>query len=177
MDCNVFKNTFVVMKETKQLKVRYRAGLMHKGELNGKPYAEYEYEYFKSSTNHVKRFNNAICLLMGITGCEHHLIDYLSENMTESGYVHNNEVTRQAFITFYSKWKKSNNKSYSDHAVKKAFQNLADDGFLVSITRGVYLVNPDLYFSAGDDARIKSIKYMMEFKAGVETKINVEVKK
>jgi len=165
------------MKEEKIIKVRYRKGIMHKGVIDGKKYSEYQYDYVLASTSHVKRFNNAICLLMGVTGCDHHLLDYLTNNMTDGGYVHNNEITRKAFITFYAKWKKPKNKVYSDHAVKKAFQNLADDGFLVSVARGMYLVNPDLYFKAGDDERVKSIKYMMEFKAGVETKISVETKK
>ena len=62
---------------------------MHKGEIDGKVYREYEYDYYTANTSSVKRYKNALMLLMGVTGCELHLIEWLSENMTEGNYVQN----------------------------------------------------------------------------------------
>lgn len=165
------------MKETKEVKVRYRSGIAHKGEINGQPYTEYTYDYITASLSSVKRFNNAIMLLMGITGCEHHLIEWLSDTMPDSGYISNNEVTRRSFIAFHKRFKKEKNKPYSEHSVIKAFKRLSDDGFLIPITRGVFMINPMLYFAKTEEERIKSIKWMMEFKAGIETKMTLEVSK
>lgn len=165
------------MKEVKQVKIKYRSGIMHKGTINGEPYTEYQYDYVTANLSSVKRFNNAVMLLMGITGCEHHLIEWLSDTMPATGYVSNNEVTRRAFIAFHSRYKKQQNKPYSEHAVIKAFGRLNDDGFLIPVTRGIFMINPMLYFAKNDEDRIKSIKWMMEFKAGIETKMTIQVDK
>lgn len=165
------------MKEKKEINIRYRSGLMHKGEIDGNPYKEYEYDYITASTKSVKRYNNAIMLLMGINGCPHHLIEWLSDTMPDSGYVSNNDITRRTFIAFHNRYKKDGNKAYSEHAVIKAFQRLANDGFLIPVTKGVFMINPMLYCAKSDEDRISSIKYMMEFKSGVETKISVKINK
>lgn len=151
---------------------------MHKGVLaNGDPYREFSYDYVSASVRNTKRFSSALMLLMGVNGCDLHLIDWLAENMTDKGYVSNNELTRRGFIAFHAKHKGSSNKTYGDGTVKKAFSNLVEASLLVPVVRGVFQVNP-LYFYSGEDAdRMKSIKLMMEFKAGVETKITVETPK
>jgi hypothetical protein len=164
-------------KETNDIRIRYKSGVSHKGEINGEDYVEYTYDYISATTKSTKRYNNAICLLMGINGCAHHLIEWLSDNMTSGGYVNNNSITRNAFINFHKRFKKDTNKEYSQHAVIKAFKKLTEEGFLISIDKGTYQINPMLYFSSTEDERIRSIKYMMEFKSGVETKITVEVNK
>lgn len=153
-------------------KIKYRSGITHRG-VDG--YTEYDYDFVTASLKSTKRYNTALCLLMGINGCPHHLIDWLSDNMTAGGYVNNNEITRRAFIGFHQKYKKDGNKVYSEHAVIKAFKKLTQEGFLVSINKGTYQINPLMYFSNSEEDRIRSIKYMMEFKAGIETKITVEV--
>ena len=160
-------------KEVNEIRLKYRCGV--KSNKNSE-IKEYEYDYITVSTSATKRYNNAVCLLMGINGCAHHLIEWLSDNMSNGGYVNNNVITRRAFISFYGKWKKSN-KSYGEDSVNKAFKKLSDEGFLIPINKGTYQINPMMYFSADDEARIKSIKYMMEFKSGVETKITMEVNK
>jgi len=165
------------MANEKQIKIKYKSGIMHMGEINGVPYKEYEYDYFTASASSVKRYKSALMLLMGISGCELHLIEWLSDNMTDGGYVGNNEITRRSFISFHEKHKKEGNKPYSDHAVQKAFQKLNSEGLLIPIVRGTYMVNPDYYFGKTDEDRIKSIKMLMEFRSGIETKISVEVKK
>lgn len=156
-------------------KVKYRSGIMHKGELNGEKYVEYSYDYIDASLKCTKRYNSAVCLLMGINGCPHHLIDWLSDNMTDGGYVSNNKITRRSFIDFHKKHKKAENKEYSEHAVIKAFKKLTEEGFLISIDKGTYQINPMMYFSGADEDRIESIRYMMEFKNNVETRFTVEV--
>jgi hypothetical protein len=164
-------------KEVNEIKIKYRSGIAHKGEIDGEPYLEYSYDWITANTKSTKRYNNALCLLMGINGCTHHLIEWLSDNMTNGGYVNNNKITRLSFISFHSKFKKDGNKEYSEHAVIKAFKKLTEEGFLIPVNKGTYQLNPLMYFSNSEEERIRSIKYMMEFKSGVETKVTVEVNK
>jgi hypothetical protein len=164
------------MKEQKEIKIKYRTGIQHHGSIKGEPYREYTHDFVVASTNHVKRFNNALMLLAGIEGCEKHLMDWLADNMTNGNYVNNNEITRKAFISFHEKYGKGESKKYSDKTVSIAFQRLSSADFLIPVTRGLFMVNP-LYYYAGDDAsRINAIKMIMEFKSGVETKITVHTK-
>lgn len=164
-------------KEIKEIKVKYRSGIMHDGVLDGEYYKEYKYDFVTAGLSCTRRYNNAVCMLMGINGCPHHLIEWLSNNMTDGGYVSNNKITRAAFINFHKQHKKTDNKEYSEHAVIKAFKALTIDGFLIAIEKGVYQINPLMYFAGSDDERIRSIKYMMEIKSGLETKMTVEVNK
>lgn len=164
------------MKKKEELKIRYRSGISHKGTIKGEPYIEPTYDFVNASTSCIKRYNNALMLLAGIDGCEKSLMDWLADNMTEGNYVNNNELTRNAFISFHKKHGKGKTKSYSDKTVSIAFQRLNAADFLISVTRGVYMVNP-LYYYAGDDAsRVKAIKMVMEFKSGFTTKITREQK-
>lgn len=164
------------MKE-QEVKVKYRSGLHQKGDINGKAYMEYDHDYVSVATKHTKRFSSAVMLLMGISGCELHLIDWLTDNMTVKNYVNNNGITRRNFISFYDRYKKKGAKSYTEETVRKAFQALTAAGLLIPVERGLFQVNPEFFFSGEEAERIKSIKLLMEFKAGIETRITVEVKK
>lgn len=161
------------MKETNEIKIKYRSKVKDKKA----DVKEYDYEVFKAETLHTKRFNAAVCLVMGINGCAHHLIDYLSNNAGESGYVNNNPITRQAFIDFHKRHKGNSNKPYSMSAVEKAFIQLSSKDFLIPIIKGVFKVNPVLYFNGESDERVKKIKMMLEFTKGVDTKFTTEVTK
>lgn len=161
------------MKEINEIKIKYRTGVKDKDA----DVKEFTYDTFKAETLHTKRFNAAVCLVMGINGCAHHLIDYLSNNAGESGYVNNNSITRQAFIDFHKRHKSNKNKPYSVSAVEKAFLQLAEKDFLIPIIKGVYKVNPVLYFNGESEERVKKIKMMLEFTKGVDTKFTTEVTK
>lgn len=164
------------MEKSKDIKIKYKSAVLEKGKINGDIYFEAQYDYVKSNTNHVKRFNNALMILMGIDGCERNLMDWLVDNMTAGNYVNNNLVTRSNFITFHSKHSKGIAKPYSDKTVSIAFNRLTAADLLVPVTRGLFLVNP-MYYYAGDDVnRINAIKMVMEFKSGVETKFTIHTK-
>lgn len=164
------------MKETREIKVKYKSAIKTRGKIKGESYVEPKYDYVSASTKSVKRFNNALMILMGIDGCERNLMDWLADNMTAGNYVNNNEVTRGAFITFHSKHCKGTEKTYSDKTVSIAFQRLSAAELLVPVARGCFLVNPLYYFSGDDATRINAIKMVMEFKAGVSTKFTVQTK-
>lgn len=163
------------MKQKREVKIKYKSKLVNSGKgLDS--YSYYDTDYINATTNHVKRFNNALMILMGIDGCERNLMDWIADNMTAGNYITNNELTRRNFIEFHKKYKKGGNKTYSDKTVSIAFQRLCSAEFLVSMTRGTYMVNP-MYYYAGDDAsRINAIRMIMEFKSGVHTKVTVESK-
>lgn len=164
------------MKEAKEIKVKYKRAILEKGKINGETYFEPDYDYVSASTKSVKRFNNALMILMGIDGCERNLMDWLVDNMTAGNYVTNNQLTRSNFISFHHTNTGGRSKRYGDKTVSIAFQRLHAADLLVFVTRGCYLVNP-LYFFSGDDvSRINAIKLVMEFKSGVETKFTVQSK-
>ena len=162
------------MKDIHQTKIKYKSAILAKGKVNGDVYYEPQYDYVSASTRHVKRFNNALMILMGIDGCERNLMDWLADNMTAGNYVNNNEVTRKNFIMFHSKHSKGSGKPYSDKTVSIAFQRLSSAELLIPVTRGCFIVNPLYYYSGDDAARINAIKMVMEFRSGVETKITIE---
>lgn len=164
-------------KQVEETRVKFRSKIAHKGviEETGESYTEYVYDFIDATLSCTKRYNTALCLLMGINGCPHHLIDWLSDNMSDGGYISNNEITRRSFISFHKRYKKDGNKEYSEHAVIKAFKQLSVEGFLIPIAKGTYQINPMMYFANSESDRVKSIKYMMEFKNGIETKMTVEV--
>lgn len=134
------------------------------------------YDWVYADTACTRRYNAAMCLMMGITGCAAHLIEWISGNMTEGNYVHNNIVTRTYFREFHKKHKGRLKKTYGDDAVNKAFKQLCDAGFLISVNKGTYRVDPLLYFAADDSSRVKMIKLVMEFKANEATKLERSVK-
>lgn len=134
------------------------------------------YDWVSAETACTRRYNAAMCLMMGVTGCAAHLMEWISGNMTEGNYVHNNSVTRTCFREFHKKHKGKLKKTYGDDAVNKAFKQLCDAGFLVSVNKGTYRVDPLLYFSDDDSNRIKLIKVVMEFKANEATKLERTVK-
>jgi len=163
------------MKDKKEIRIKYRGKLIKTGS-GSDSYSYYEPDYVSASNSHVKRFNNALMVLMGIDGCERNLMDWISDNMTAGNYITNNELTRRNFIEFHKKYKKGGNKTYSDKTVSIAFQRLCTAEFLISMTRGTYMVDPRYYFAGDDSSRINAIRMIMEFKSGINTKVTVEAK-
>lgn len=163
------------MADQRKKKVRYRKQIMHTGEINGAPYLEYDYDWHEASVSHIKRFHNAIYLLIGVEGCERNLIDWLVDNMTAGNYVTNSRVTRQAFINFHNQYKGNDKKPYAENTVKTAFHRLSESELLIKVTRGTYLVNPDYFFAGTDEQRFNSIKMVMEFKSGLRTEVNLDI--
>lgn len=158
-------------KETEIIKVKYRSSIKKDGDIKVAVY-----DWVSAEIKCTRRYNAAMCLMMGVTGCPAHLMEWISGNMTDGGFVHNNVITRQAFISFYLRHRGKLKKSYGEDAVNKAFKQLCDVGFLISISKGTYKVDPLLYYADDDTNRVASIKYIMEFKSGVETKVTREVK-
>jgi len=159
-------------KQTDIVEIKYRKKVLKDADGD----KTYEYDFISADVKFTRRYNSVVCLIMGITGCGMHLMEWLSGNMTENGFINNNAITRKTFADFHSKHKGKANKSYGDDAINKAFRQLSDVGFLVSMIKGVYKINPLYYFVEDDSKRISSIKYIMEFKHGVETTLTREVK-
>jgi predicted transcriptional regulator of viral defense system len=84
----------------------------------------------------------------------------------------NIEHTRDKFKAFINEV--SNGEvDYSESSIKKAFAQLTKKGLLRQVSRGVYKVNPE-YFVKNDDAkRFELIKIELEFKEGIDTKLDI----
>lgn len=160
-------------KEIDKIQVKYRSGIVTDKDGD----KQYVHDFISADVKCTRRYNSVMCLIMGVTGCGMHLMEWLAGRMTDNGFVNNNAITRKGFRDFHAKHKGNNNKSYGDDAINKAFRQLCDVDFLVFVIKGVYRINPMYYFVEDDSDRISSIKYIMEFKSKVETSITREVNK
>jgi hypothetical protein len=145
--------------------------------IDGEEYKEYEYGWFNSSISGVKRYHSALILLMKIEGCAKNLLEWLLYNMSTGGYISNNELTRGSFIKFFTDHKVGKKKPYSDNTVRISFQTLSKLNLLQQVKRGVYVANPEYFFTKDEQNRIKAIRMMLEFKNGVDVKITIDVTK
>lgn len=161
-------------KDKTQESVRYKSGVAHSGEIKGQPYKEYTYDDVLAPKEYHKRYNNVICKLFGIEGCERNLIDWIAENMSDEGYINNNATTRIKFIKFHEEHKPDKNKPYRDTTVNAAFNNLEKAELLIRREKGLYQVNPIYFSKKTNKDRLQSIKLVMEFQSGKKTKIRIE---
>jgi hypothetical protein len=96
-------------------------------------------------------------------------MDYFVNTMNDENVVSTSEYSRNSFITAVEK--ASNGEvTYADSNVKKSIQMLVDRNCLIKKARGVYIVNPQMYFNPrkSQEDRMNSIKMVLEFKAGVD---------
>lgn len=155
------------------MKLKYAKEVIELGKDNkGKSIYEIRYDYVKVETGFVRRYHNCLYLLLQLPQGERALMDYLTEVMDSDNLVYNNELNRSKFIELYNEANKEH-KSYQIDSVRIWFQRLANKNLILPINRGTYKVNPEYFFKGDDKSRLDSIKLMLEFKAGVDTKINV----
>lgn len=123
-------------------------------------------------TSHTKRYHNVLYLLAGLNTCARNLMDFLSEEMRNDNIVYSSSHTREAFREFISNVSEGE-VDYSESSIKKAFSNLTDKGLIRKVSRGVYKVNPQYFIKNGDSNRFEMIKIELEFKEGLDTKLNI----
>jgi hypothetical protein len=118
----------------------------------------------------VQKYFNILSYLGGLNSCSRDLIDYLTEVMDEDNIVYNNAIIRNNFLTYMKEVtlkKEGTFVVYSDVNIRKSFQTLQEKECLLKLTKGMYKVNPEIFFRGGEKDRIESIKFVMEFNSGV----------
>jgi len=128
------------------------------------------YGYKSVETDFVKRYYNVFAILAGLNPCCRDLMDYLTEVMDEDNVVRSDEYSRQNFLQVLKEQTLQTNGEfveYSDSNIKKAFQVLTDRKCLIKLNKGLYKVNPEIYFKKNNRKRLEAIKFTLEFQKGV----------
>ena len=113
--------------------------------------------------NHTKRFHNCIYLLAGLSPCARNLMDWLTEEMTDTNIVYHTAGSRKIFSEFLSSI--TNRKlHYADQTVKQAWMELSQAGLIIARpTKATFMVHPKFFFKGNDKARIEKIIAQLTF--------------
>lgn len=129
------------------------------------------FHYQSIEQEYVKRYHTVFAILAGLSPCARDFMEYLVNIMNEDNIVTTNEYTRGHFLSTLKNatlTESGDYVAYSDSNVKKAIQTLVDRNCLIKKGRGIYIVNPEIYFNPKGTQRdrMDSIKMILEFKAG-----------
>lgn len=128
------------------------------------------YGYRSVETEFVKRYYSVFAILAGLNPCCRDLMDYLTEVMDDDNMVRSDEYSRQNFLQILKEQTllpSGEFVDYSDSNIKKAFQTLTERRCLIKLNKGVYKVNPEIYFKKSNIKRLEAIKLTIEFQKGV----------
>ncbi len=110
-----------------------------------------------------KRFHNCLYLLAGLTPCARNLMDWLTEEMTETNIVYHTAESRRIFNNFLMTITNDRVK-YADITIKGAWTDLVRCGLLIpKATRSTFMVHPKFFFKGTDKARIEKIVAKLYF--------------
>lgn len=111
-----------------------------------------------------KRFHNCLYLILGLSKLQRVLMDWISEEMDERNIIRNDAYVRSVFIKFIEDLViDGEKKTYKDDSVNNAFHALKEAKLLIPISKGVYQVNPNYYWSGNDKSRIEEIMMNIRF--------------
>lgn len=113
--------------------------------------------------NHTKRFHNCIYLLAALSPCARNLMDWLTEEMTETNIVYHTAGSRRIFSDFLASI--TNDKiHYADQTVKQAWMELAKAGLIIPRpTKATFMVHPKFFFKGNDKSRVEKIIAQLTF--------------
>jgi hypothetical protein len=143
--------------------------------IDGIKHPKYENKYIDISF--VRRYSIAFEYLIGLNSCTKDLFEFLVGHMDDDGFIRSDTYTRNKFhqATKEAAQKLKEDISYSDSNVKKAFQKLTDRKCLIKVSKGLYKVNPEIYFQKDYELkengkirykRFQEIKKLIEFERG-----------
>lgn len=125
------------------------------------------YSYREIEAGFVKRYDCVSYKLVKVQGCARNLIEYLATVMDSNNVVELNAHRLDVFLK-YLKDNCEQEVTYSDIQLRRSIKALKDLGALISISRGVYQVNPELYFKGDSEKRrMDMIKESLEKGIGI----------
>lgn len=109
----------------------------------------------------VKRYNNSILLLMGLSRAERILLDYITEEMDDDNFIINSIHFRNKFNYLL---KKIGQPVYATNTIQKCFTSLTYNHLLLPIKggKGCYQVNPLFFFKGSEEDRQKLVRKNLE---------------
>ena len=113
--------------------------------------------------DHTKRFHNCLYLLAGLTPCARNLMDWLTEEMSDTNIVYHTADSRKVFNEFI---RTITNKqvSYADQSIKSAWGELSRAGLIIARpTRATFMVHPKFFWRGTDKDRILKIMAKITF--------------
>ena len=138
----------------------------------------------------VKRYDVVKPKLINLSTSAKELLEYLTEHMTSDNVVHSVRYTRRAFIdntwrTWFAYYKEevtkqksplygkdpkklADEKKYADITVSRAFRRLNDEGILITLSRGMHMVNPEYFYKGLEKDRKVLLQKALSLKAGVK---------
>lgn len=151
------------MDKKKTAVISYLSGWRYREDGSMEPIKEPESFEEIVVMNHTKRFHNCLYLLAGLSPCARNLMDWLTEEMTETNIVYHTAGSRRVFNDFIAKIT-GNKVVYADQTVKQAWGELNKAGLLIAkSTKATFMVHPKFFFKGTDKDRILKIIAQITF--------------
>ena len=113
--------------------------------------------------SHTKRFHNCLYLLAGLSPCARNLMDWLTEEMTDTNIVYHTAGSRKIFNEFIGSIT-NGSVNYADQTIKQAWGELNKVGLLIAkSTKATFMVHPKFFFKGNDKDRINKIIAQLTF--------------
>lgn len=158
------------MESRRKLSIRYLEKIVKEDGINIPQYSS-----TSVTTSHIKRYRNCLYLLAGLKGCARNLMDYLTEVMDNNNHV----VTNRHMLDSFINTMEQADIKYGIDVVNQSVRKLKDKNFIIQISKGYYLVNPNYFMKDDELKRAELIKIMLEFDYNksyteINTNINLE---
>ena len=126
----------------------------------------------KKGTDYVQHYRDAAYHSVGLEKCPRNLLEYLTLVMDDQNMVSSGIDDKRAFIEWmkqvpvYDRKKKLCSPIiYSEGTVGVAFNTLNNIGFLTKIRNGKYQMNPEFFWKADINDRIRTLQLVLTFKS------------
>lgn len=147
--------------------IKYRKDIIEKRGIN-----EILYDSINIETDFVKQYKNSISNLFRLTPLATKYILFATENMSIDNIYRHDIYNKQMFIKYLEEAQESCNIGSLD----KIAVELVYKGFFTSLNRGIYEINPKLFWKDIEDNRIEKIKLSLEFNYNEKFKLTIDKK-
>lgn len=130
------------------------------------------YDSINLETDFVKQYKNSISSLFKLTPLATKYILFATENMSIDNIYRHDIYNKEMFVKHLEKVEETCNIGSLD----KIAVELTQKGFFTPINRGVYEINPQLFWKDNEDNRIEKIKLSLEFNYNEKVKIEINKK-
>lgn len=167
--------------------VRFKSSFEFMDDIVKTIYSEYRVE-----ADFVKVYKGVLYTLHSLPTCARNLIDYLSHNCSDSGWVDSLRRTRDRFNDSYVKgltlhymdsgydevdaFSMASEKKFKDNTISHAYSLLGKRGLLIKDGRTAWRLNPEYFFFGSEKDRLQEIKAVLEFSASTTEKDILEAK-
>lgn len=151
-----FRELIPTFKEVKNLmkKINFR-----KDVVEGKEFNETIYDFINVETDFTKQYKNTISILFRLTPLATKYILYATENMSLDNIYRHDKFNKQLFVEYL----KNIDAICNIGSLDKIAVELVEKGLFYSLGKGIYRINPELFWKDTEDNRVNKIKLSLEF--------------